>query len=136
MTRLCIDPLVAIKIVTDAAVVHPDHQLVAPNVLRSQVLSRLYVDMRAGVLSDKDARVILDGVTALRVRVLGDRVSRGTAWRIASELDWPEIGQSEYLAVARLQADALVALDDDLLAVADGVVPLAPFEALLRPSSA
>jgi hypothetical protein len=69
----------------------------------------------------------------VRMRLLGDRVSRGTAWRIAGELDLSSLRPAEYLAVTRLQADALVTTDPDLAAVADGVVPLAPVEALLAP---
>jgi hypothetical protein len=38
---------------------------------------------------------------------------------------------AEYLAITRLQADALVTVDPDLTAKAAGLVPVAPFEALL-----
>ncbi|HEX2901968.1 MAG TPA: hypothetical protein VHO01_00815, partial [Jatrophihabitans sp.] len=61
-----------------------------------------------------------------------DRVSRATAWRIAREHDWDTLRDAEYLAVARLQADALVTVDAGLAAKAQGVVPLAPLDALLR----
>jgi hypothetical protein len=45
------------------------------------------------------------------------------------------LGPAEYLAVTRLQADALVSLDPELTALAEGVVPLAGVEALLRPAA-
>jgi hypothetical protein len=63
------------------------------------------------------------------MRVLGDRMSRATAWRIAAELDWEDPAPAEYLAVTRLQADALVTTDPRL--VGAGVVPIAAYEALL-----
>jgi hypothetical protein len=74
---------------------------------------------------DAAAAIEIEGVTELKIRLLGDRVSRGTAWRIAEELGWDDTADAEYLAVTRLQADALIALDPDLARLADGVVPLA-----------
>ena len=47
------------------------------------------------------------------MRVLGDRMSRRTAWDIARERDWATLHLAEYLAVARLQADALVSVDPE-----------------------
>ncbi len=64
------------------------------------------------------------------MRLLGDHVSRRTAWRIAMDNGWETTFDAEYLAVAKLQADALVTIDADLATKADGVVPLAPVEAL------
>jgi hypothetical protein len=74
---------------------------------------------------------MLDGITTTRIRLLGDRMSRGTAWRLARELDLADTGPAEYLAVTRLQADALITLDPSLAALANDVVPLAPLDALL-----
>jgi hypothetical protein len=66
----------------------------------------------------------------VKVRVLADRMSRRTAWDIARERDWATIRHAEHLAVATLQADALVSVDPELAAAADGLVPLAPLEAV------
>ena len=65
------------------------------------------------------------------MRLLGDRVSRRTAWRIAREQDWETTTDAEYVAVTRLQADALVTVDPAMAARCAGLVPLAPFAALL-----
>ncbi len=65
------------------------------------------------------------------MRLLGDRASRGTAWRIAREHGWQTLRDAEHLAVTRLQADALVTVDPELARRAEGVVPLAPLEVLL-----
>ena len=125
MTRFAIDPAAAIEIARGGVAVGAGHSLVAPSALRSQVLSILYRAVRAGELSLQDGRALLERVTELKIRLLGDRVSRGTAWRIAEELGWADTADAEYLAVTRLQADALIALDPRLARLADGVVPLA-----------
>ena len=63
-------------------------------------------------------------------RLLGDRVSRRTAWRIAREQDWETTYDAEYLAVTELQADALVTIDPAMAGKAKNVVPLADLDAL------
>ena len=130
MTRYVIDAAAAIEIARGQVEVAAGHSLVAPSLLRSQVLSILYRAVRAGEVSVKEGKVLLDRVTELKIRLLGDRVSRGTAWRIAEELGWDDTPDAEYLAVTRLQADALIALDPDLALRAAGVVPLATIDAL------
>jgi hypothetical protein len=65
------------------------------------------------------------------MRLLGDRVSRRTAWKIAMEQGWDTTYEAEYVAVTKLQADALVTVDPSMAARADGIVPLAPLDALI-----
>ena len=67
------------------------------------------------------------------MRLLGDRVSRRTAWRIAREQGWADLVEAEYVAVTRLQADALVSVDSDLSSRVQALVPVEPVEALTRP---
>ena len=130
MTRIGIDALVAIRLAERGAV--PDgHQLVAPSLLRSDALRILYAQSRAGERTEREGRDLLRAIAGMPMRVLGDRMSRATAWRIAADLDLDDPTPAEYLAVTRLQADALVALDDRLLRLADGVVPVAPVTELL-----
>lgn len=81
---------------------------------------------------EKAARTQLEGITTLKIRLLGDRVSRATAWKLARELGWDDTWLAEYLAVATLQADALVAGDERLAAGASGIVPSATYDDLLR----
>jgi len=130
MTRYAIDAATAIRMVQEGTVVSPAHQLVAPKMLHSEALSRLYTAVRRGELTDKDAQVVLLGITTMKIRLLGDRVSRANAWKVAKQLDWPDTSRAEYAAVALLQADSFVTVDDDLARELDGVVELAPFEAL------
>jgi predicted nucleic acid-binding protein len=127
-----IDAPVALRLAAEPSALDAEHRLVAPNILRSEAMSILYRDVRAGIRTRDEARALLDPLTALKIRLLGDRVSRGTAWKIAEELDWDDIREAEYLAVTRLQADAFVTLDPERARRAAGVVPLAPFEALGR----
>lgn len=131
MTRFAIDAHAAVRLVEQGFAVPDGHQLVAPNLLRSQAMGLLYRDVRAGVLDAARAGELLERLTTLRVRLLGDRVSRAVAWRIATEQGWDDTAPAEYVAVARLQADVLVALDEDLANRARGLVELAPLEALL-----
>jgi predicted nucleic acid-binding protein len=72
-------------------------------------------------------------LTELKMRQLGDRVSRRTAWKIARQHDWATTRDAEYLAVCQLQADALVTIDPAMRALADGIVPLSPLRALAAP---
>ena len=130
MTRYVIDAPTLLYIVSSEMRVHLDHQLVAPNSIRSEALELLYERVRRGELSEDAALDLHERMTEVKMRLLGDRVSRRTAWRIAREQGRETIGDAEYLAVARLQADALITVDDSLAHRAEGIVPLAAVEAL------
>ena len=132
MTRYTIDAPTLLRIVVDQVDVHANHQLVAPQAVRSQALQLLLDQVRAGAVSEKEARERHTRVTETKLRALGDRMSRWTAFRIAREQGWDTLAAAEYLAVTRLQADALVTVDPELARLAEGVVPLAPYEALVR----
>jgi len=133
MTRFAIDAPTAVRMVREGISVPEGSTLVAPNLLRSQALSLIYREVRAGTLDEAEARSLLDGITTMRVRLLGDRVSRGVAWQLAREFDWDDTADAEYVAVAKLQADVFVTLDEDLARRVEGVVTLAPFDALSAP---
>lgn len=131
--RFAIDAVTALRIVRDSrdsAGSTAHSQLVGPAVLRSHVLAILYREVRAGTLDERVARAQLEAIATLKVRLLGDRVSRAAAWRIARQLDWDDTGPAEYLAVATLQADVLVAGDPRIAAAAAGIVPLAAYDEL------
>jgi predicted nucleic acid-binding protein len=130
MTRYVIDAPTLLHLLDSELSVHPSHQLVAPNSIRSEALQLLLRDVREGKRTEKAALETHEGVTELKLRLLGDRVSRGTAWRIARQQDWDTLRDAEYLAVARLQADALVTVDPRLAAKAENIVAVAPLESL------
>jgi predicted nucleic acid-binding protein len=125
MTRYVIDAPTLLHLVAEGIEVSPAHQLVAPNLIRSQALSLLLAGVRRGDLSEAQALERHDRLTERKIRLLGDRVSRRTAWRIAQEQGWDDIFDAEYLAVTKLQADALVTVDPVLAGRAGSIVPLA-----------
>jgi predicted nucleic acid-binding protein len=130
MTRFGIDALTALRLVSEGITISDEHRLVAPNLLRSQALSHVYREVREGRMDEAEARVLLDGITTMRIRLLGDRVSRATAFKVAQQLDWDDTANAEYVAVAQLQADFFVTLDADLAREVEGLVETASFEAL------
>jgi predicted nucleic acid-binding protein len=131
MPRYVIGPDVALKLAKDKAVIAKDVKLFAPTLLRSQVLSMLFIAVRAGRLPREEATKQLDYLRGLRVRLLGDRVLQHHAWKIADQLGWPDTSNAEYLALTTLQADAFVTLDKALAKAAKRVVAIAEYKALV-----
>jgi len=130
MTRYVIGPDVAIRLAHDQAVIHGDHQILAPTLLRSQVLSLLYQAARRGDKTRWDAERQLSYVRGLRIRLLGDRVLQGVAWKAAALLGWPDTFDAEYAALTQVHADALITLDPHLADAVKDLVTVAPLEAL------
>jgi predicted nucleic acid-binding protein len=133
MARYVIDAPTLVHLVDAGLRVDPGHQLVAPNSIRSEALELLLRAVRAAERTEAAALKAHERMTEIKIRLLGDRVSRKTAWRVAREHDWDTLRDAEYLAVTRLQADALVTVDPELAAVARDVVPLAAVDDLLAP---
>ncbi len=129
--RFVIDAPTLLQLVDGDLNVDPIHQLVAPHSIRSEALGLLLRDVRDGTRTEKAALEAQERLTQVKMRLLGDRASRGLAWRIARQDDRTTIRDAEYLAIVRLQADALVTVDPDLAARAQGVVEVAPLRALL-----
>lgn len=130
MTRYVIDARTLLHLVANDVAVSPRHQIVAPNLIRSQALALLFQAVRDGDLTEDLALAHHERITELKMRLLGDRVSRRTAWKIAREQGWETTYDAEYLAITKLQADALVTVNPALASKAKDVVPLAPLEAL------
>ncbi|MEV7937655.1 type II toxin-antitoxin system VapC family toxin [Kitasatospora sp. NPDC088264] len=130
MTKYVIAPAVALRLAGERAVIPQEHRLLAPTLLRSQVLSLLYQAVRQGGLTRAEADRRLDYLCALRIRLLGDRVLQSTAWGIAERLGWPDTLDAEYIALTRLQADAFITLDLEVARAAEELVAVAPVEAL------
>jgi predicted nucleic acid-binding protein len=130
MTRYVIGPDVALRLARDEAVIPNEHQLLAPTLLRSQMLSLLYRAVHGGEVAKKEADRQLNYVRSLRIRLLGDRVLQNVAWKIADQLTWADTFDAEYVALTQLQADAFITLDPVLADAVKGLVMVAPFEAL------
>ena len=132
MTRYVITPEIAVELAGRQATIASGVQLVAPTLLRSQVLSTLYQRVRQGDLTKPEARAHLDYIRGLRIRLLGDRVLQNVAWDVAVELDWPDTLAAEYIALTKLQADALITHDAQFDAAAALLVTIGSFDDLVE----
>lgn len=130
MTRYVVGPDVVWRLAQEKTAISREHQLLAPTLLRSQLLSLLYQAVRRGEITKKEADAQLNYMRGLQIRLLGDRVLQSVAWKVADQLGWPDTFDAEYIALTQLQADALITLDEKLAAAAQGLVTVAPFEAL------
>ncbi|MFF3672247.1 type II toxin-antitoxin system VapC family toxin [Microtetraspora malaysiensis] len=130
MTKYVIGPDVALRLAHNETVIPDEHQILAPALLRSQMLSLLYQAVGCGEITKKDADRRLNYVRGLRIRLLGDRVLQSTAWQIADQLGWPDTFAAEYVALTLLQADAFITLDAELAQAVQELVTTAPIEAL------
>lgn len=66
----------------------------------------------------------------LRIRLLGDRVLKNVAWRIADQLGWRDTFVGEYVALTQSQADALITLDERLAAAVKDLLGVVLVEGL------
>ena len=130
MARFVIDAGVAIRIAAGEITVAPEHELVAPTLLRSQVLSALHEAVQRGELSEADALARLGRLHRLSIRLLGDGVLRRRAWDVATSLGWASTYDAEYIALTQLQADAFITLDANLAKAVEGIVATASIDAL------
>jgi predicted nucleic acid-binding protein len=133
MARYVIDAPALLHLVDAGLHVNPGHQLVAPNSIRSEALELLLHDVLAGKRTEAAALEAHERMTGIKMRLLGDRVSRRAAWQIARQHGWDTLRDAEYLALTRLQADALVTADPALAAAAQEAVTVAAIDDLLAP---
>lgn len=135
MTRFAIDPATLVQLADGDHRISADHQLIAPHSVRPLALDLLLQRVLDGELTESAAMALHERMTGLKIRLLGDRVSRRVAWQIALAQGWTTIRRAEYLAVARLQADGLITVDPELAVAAAGIVPLATFADVIAPYS-
>lgn len=133
MTRFVVDAGAVLRVVADGVAVAEGHELLAPTLLRSQTLSLLHEAVQRGELPADVARERLRRAGRLRIRLLGDAVLRRVAWDVATERGWASTYDAEYVALTRLQADALVTTDAGLARRVEGVVRVAPLDELSAP---
>ena len=130
MARFVVDCSAALHLASEELEVAEEHELLAPTLLRSQTLSALHEAVHKGELEAEVALERLERVGKLPIRLLGDAVLRRNAWRFAEQLGWAETYDAEYLALTKLQGDALFTLDPELARKGEGVVPLATLDEL------
>ena len=130
MTRFVVDRDTLLRIAAGEVEVIPEHQLLAPTLVRSQALSALYGAARRGEISPGEGLERVTRINSLKVRFLGDKVLQRTAWRIADRLGWETTENAEFVALTQLQADAFVTSDLDLARAVSELVDTATIDAL------
>ena len=130
MAHYVIDASAAIELAEAGYVPAAGDSLLAPTLLRSEVLALLRRSVVAGERDDLAARTLIAAVDRLPIRLLGDRVLRKTAWRLATELGLPDTFAAEYIALTVLHGDALVTDMPDVYVGAS--IPLRTGADLLR----
>lgn len=130
MTRYVIDAAAAVELARSGVEIPARHELLAPTLLRSQVLSALHEAVARGELERAAAWELHDRIMRMPIRLLGDAVLRRRAWELADRLGWASTYATEYVALTQLQADAFVTTDPELARQLEGVVAVASIDAL------
>jgi predicted nucleic acid-binding protein len=130
MTRYVIGPDVAIRLAGEEAVIPDGHHMLAPALLRSQVLSLLYQAVHRGEMTKEDAERHLFYAQGMRIRLHEDYLLQNAAWTVADQLGWSDTFDAEYVALTQLEADALITFDRQLADAVKDLVTVAPIEAL------
>jgi indolepyruvate ferredoxin oxidoreductase alpha subunit len=130
VTRFVVDCETLLQVAAGEIEVAAAHKLVAPTLVRSQALSALYEAARRGVITRSEGLERVRRINSLKVRFLGDKVLQQQAWKVAEQLDWETTYAAEYVALTRLQADALVTSDRALARAVSGLVVTATPDAL------
>ena len=130
MTKFVVDAGAVLHLATEGIEVGAEHELLAPTLLRSQVMSLLHEAVQRGEIADGVARDRLAKATKIKVRLLGDAVMRRRAWEVADQLGWWETYGAEYVALTQLQADALLTLNPDFARAAGALVTVASVDDL------
>jgi len=128
--RFVVDVGAVLELASAGTEVSAEHELLAPTLLRSQVLSALHEAVQRGELPADVARDRLDLIGRMSIRLLGDAVLRRRAWEVADQLGWASTYDAEYVALTLLQADAFITLDEQLARTVDGLVSTATLDAL------
>ena len=130
MTRFVVDAGAVLELARSGIAVSPEHELLAPTLLRSQVLSALHEAVQRGELPADVGRERLDSIGRMSIRLLGDAVLRRRAWEVSDELGWTSTYDAEYVALTLLQADAFITVDAELARSVEGIVATATLDAL------
>src|SRR5271169_2857912 len=130
MTRYVIGPDVAIHLAGEEVVIPDGHHMLAPALLRSQMLSLLYQAVHRGEMTKEDAERRLFYGQGMRIRLHADYLLQNAAWQVADQLGWSDTFDAEYVALTQLEADALITLDRKFADAVKDLVTVAPIEAL------
>src|SRR5258706_14970004 len=120
--RYVVDCETLLRIAAGEIEVAPEHEILAPTLVRSQALASLYDASRRGEISKKDGLERVWHFNAMGVRFLGDRALQSQAWKVAEKLGWETTETAEFVALTQLQGDALVMADKKLAKAVAGLV--------------
>src|SRR3954447_12475212 len=123
MSRFVVDAGAALHLATVGIEVAPEHELLAPTLIRSQTLSLMHEAVQRGEVASGVAQERLARIGRMKLRLLGDAVLRRTAWKVADQLRWASTYDAEYIALTQLQGDAFVTMDKELAQRAGEIVP-------------
>lgn len=135
MTKFVIDVTAIRYLVANGLHIDEQHELLAPTLFRSQVLSNLHEAVVRGQMSSEAGRKQLEAIWNIKIRLLGDAVLRRLAWDIAEEMGWASTYDAEYIALTKLQADAFITMDPHLARRAEKLVSVASIEDLIETRS-
>lgn len=130
MTRFVLDARAILELVATDVAVAAEHELLAPTLMRSQVLSLMHEAVARGEVPAQVAKDRLRRINGMKIRLLGDAVLRRVAWQVADKLGSSSTYDAEYIALTMLQADAFVTLDAELRDAASKLVRTASLEEL------
>lgn len=122
MSKYVVDASVVLHLLREEIALPSSHVLLAPTLLRSQILDELYRSVRGGTLSEDAGLDRLARFATMKIRYLGDKVLRRKAWDVAERLGWASTERAEFIALTQLQADALITLDPSFEAAARELV--------------
>ena len=128
--KFVVDAGAVLELASAGTEISAEHELLAPTLLRSQVLSALHEAVQRDELTADVARDRLDLIGRMSIRLLGDAVLRRRAWEVADQLGWASTYDAEYVALTLLQADAFITLDEQLARSVAGLVSTATLDAL------
>ena len=128
MTRYVIGPDIAIHLAGEEAVIPDGHHMLAPAILRSQMLYSSIGSTRDKSPRRMPSTPVLPARDA--VRLLEKPLLQNAAWNVADQLGWPDTFDAEYVALTQLQADALIMLHRQPADAVKDLVTVAPIEAL------
>ena len=130
MTRFVLDARAYLELAASDLEVAAEHELLAPTLMRSQVLSLMHEAAARHEVSAPVAQDRLKRINGMKIRLLGDAVLRRLAWQVADKLGTASTYDAEYVALTMLQADAFVTLDPKLRQAVSSMVRTASLEEL------
>jgi predicted nucleic acid-binding protein len=125
VTTFVLDASAVLELARGDTAISSEHELEAPALIRSQVLSELHEAVQRGELTADEAHRRRGWFRSLPIRLFGDAVLMRRAWELAERLGWSGTYDAEYVAVAQLHRATLITANAKLARSVEGIVPTA-----------